>query len=153
MGIFFIWGVFAAQNETMAVEVNIFAQYTPEDTISIEVPDFIFLGDVNEGDSTIKSRIYVNNTGTVDVTITPRLADSGDEIFQNLYFQNRQSGNNSQIYRIGDYSFSILKPSAINGKRSEYFYMWLDLANFNDDITEDLIGQRSEVIFMALPKE
>lgn len=144
--------IFAAQNETMVVEANIIAELTPQDVISIEVPDYIFLGDVNERDSSDKARIYVNNTGTVDVTITPILDDATDDIFQYLYFQNRQTGNNSQVYNIGEYSFSIAKPSTLDGKRSEYFYMWLNLTDYSDDITQDIIGQTGQITFIALPK-
>lgn len=152
MLVFYACYAFAAQNETMFVEANILAESIPQDLISIEVPDYIFLGDVNEHDSSDKAKIYVNNTGTVDVTITPQLADPNDEIFQNLYFQNRQTGNNSRVYQIGQYSFDILKPSSAGGKRSEYFYMWLDLTDYPDDITEDLLGQKTEIVFIALPQ-
>lgn len=150
--ILFSYPVIADQNETMTVEVNVIAELIPQDTISIEVPDYVFLGSINEGDSTDKAKIYVNNTGTVDVTITPQLVNQNDEIFQNLYFQNRQTGNNSIIHQIGDYSFNIAKPSAINGKRAEYMYMWLDLATYNKDIIEDLLGKKTDILFIATPQ-
>ena len=73
--------------------------------VPIEVPDYIFLGNVSKGEETDKAKIYVNNTGNVNVTITPQLKDLSDEIFRNLYFQNRQTGNNSAIRRIGNYNF------------------------------------------------
>ena len=151
----FIVGVFsfyvsAGQNESAIVEANVFAVSSPEDLVSIEVPDYIFLGNVSEGEVGDKIRVYVNNTGSVDVTITPELKNSGDDVFENLYFQNRQSGNNSVIYIIGDYSFDIAKPSS-SGVRSEYFWMWLDLSEVNG-ITEDRIGEDEEIIFVALPK-
>jgi len=146
--ILFSYPVLAEQNETMTVEVNIIAEFIPEDIISIEVPDYVFLGSVNEGDSTDNAKIYVNNSGTVDITITPQLANPNDEIFQNLYFKNTLAGNKSKI---GDYSFNIAKPSTLGGKRAEYMYMWLDLATYNKDITQDLIGEKTDILFIATP--
>ena len=147
----FSFYVSAGQNETMTVEANIFAEEIYQDIISIEVPDYIFLGNVSKGEETDKAKIYVNNTGNVNVTITPQLKDLSDEIFRNLYFQNRQTGNNSAIRRIGNYNFNIEKPSA-GGKRSEYFYMWLDLTDFEESIIENRMGERAEITFIALPQ-
>ena len=141
----------AAQNDTMIVEVNILAPEIPNNTVSIEVPDYLFMEDIMVGESTDKFRIDVNNTGNVNITVTPLLQDLNDEIFSNLYFQNRQSGNNSQEYMLGDYSFNISKPSTPGGKRSEYFWMWLDLTNFEGNIEEDIIGRRADLLFIALP--
>ena len=152
MAILSLEGIFAAQNETMIVEADIYAEVIPEDVISIEVPDYVFLGEVNESEESDKAKIYVNNTGTVNVTITPQLVNQGNKIFQNLYFQNRMRGNNSVIFKIGDYSLNIAKPSSIGGKRSEYFYMWLDLSSYNEDITYNLIGEQEELLFVALPQ-
>jgi hypothetical protein len=142
----------AGQNETMTIEVNVLVPEIPPDTISIEVPDYLFMDDVMVGESTDKFQIYVNNTGNVDITITPTLVDSDDSIFSNLYFQNRKTGNNSQEYNIGDYKFDILKPSEVGAKRTEYFWMWLDLTNFNENIGEDIIGEKTDITFIALPK-
>src|SRR3989344_7912271 len=74
----FSFYVSAGQNETMTVEANIFAEEIYQDIISIEVPDYIFLGNVSKGEETEKAKIYVNNTGNVNVTITPQLKDLSD---------------------------------------------------------------------------
>ena len=146
--VLFIVPFISAQNKTMQVEVNLIANQVP-DMISIEVPDHIFLGDVTKGEATDKSQIYVNNTGNVGIKITPQLSNA-DEIFSNLYFQSRQSGNNSVEYKIGDYNFNITKPSA-GGKKSEYFWMWLDLTDYDQDIEQTRMGLTGDVVFVALP--
>lgn len=140
--------VSAAQNETMTVEVNVVVE---EEIVSIEVPDYLFMENISAGESTDKFRIDVNNTGNVDISVTPLLQDSNEEIFSYLYFQNRQSGNYSQEYLIGNYSFDIDKPSSPGGKRSEYCWMWLDLSDFNGEIGQNRI-ETTDILFVALPK-
>lgn len=145
--------VLAGQNETMVVEANIFADPVLEDVISIEVPDYVFLGNVSRGEKTEKIRINVNNTGTVNITVTPELNNPLDKIFSNIYCQSRQTGNYSTIYKIGSYSFDIEAPSSLGGKRSEYFYMWLNLTDYEESIPNDMIGEREQITFVALPKD
>lgn len=143
--------VSSGQNETTTVEINLLSNQ-PAQIISIEVPDYIFLGNVTKGEETDKYQIYLNNSGNVDIRITPQLEEPYDEIFTNLFFQNRQSGNNSAIYKIGEYSFEILKPSTEGGKKSEYFWMWLDLTDFQQNIEQDRMGLTQDVIFTAMPQ-
>ena len=150
VGMFNSMFIFAEQNETMAVEINLISNQASQ-MISIEVPDHVFLGNVTKGDKTDKHRVDVNNTGNVDIIITPLLKETSDGIFSNLYFQSKQS-NSSPISNIGEYSFNISKPSTQGGKRSEYCWMWLDLTDYQEDIEEDRIGLTGDVIFVALPK-
>jgi hypothetical protein len=143
--------IYAAQNDTMVVEVNVLAPEIPSNTVSIEVPDYLFMDNISVGESTDKFRVEVNNSGNVDIIITPLLQDPDDEIFSNLWFQNRKTGNNSQEYAIGEYSFNITASSTPGGKNDEYFWMWLDLTNFEGNIEEDMIGRRADLLFIALP--
>jgi len=149
---FLVLNISAGQNETMSLEVNVLALEFPADTVSIEVPDYLFMGDIKVGDQTEKFQVYVNNSGNVDIIVTPQLQDPSEEIFSNLYFQDRKTGNSSQEYIIGEYSFDISEPSTEGGKRSEYFWMWLDLTDFNEELEEDTIGKRADIMFIALPK-
>ena len=142
--------VYAQQNDSMIVEVDIFASAPPGDLVGIEVPDHVFLDDITFGEIGNKSQVYVNNTGSVNITITPQLSAS-DAIFSNLYFQSRKTGNNSQEFKIGEYSFNIEKPST-GGKRAEYFWMWLDLSNFSGDTDNDLLAEQEQITFVALPQ-
>src|SRR3989338_3529064 len=139
----------SAANDTLTVEINVLAN-EGSSSISIEVPDSLYMGEINEGGVTDKFQVYINHTGNVNITITPELESPYHSIFNNLYFQDSKTGNNSQEFQIGDYSFSIAKPST-SGKRSEYFWMWLDLAQHTEDIADDKIGVKADIRFIALP--
>jgi hypothetical protein len=140
-GLMFLQFASSAVSDSMVVEANVFAQ-----TISIEVPDHVFLGNVTRGFSADYVRIDMNNTGTTDVKITPQLEDSSEKIFNYTYFARRTT---EDFYRIGNFSINILKPSSIGGKRSEYCYVKLDLTDYPYDINQNLIGYKSNVIFWA----
>lgn len=143
----------AAPNATVEVEADIYAKPTIPDVISIEVPNHVYLGLVNESDCGNKIKVYMNNTGNVNISVTPVLINqSADNIFQNLYFQTRQSGNLSAVKRIGSYSFLMEKPSTEGGKESDYFYMWLDLTDYMTDIKSNMIGKKDNLLFVALPR-
>ena len=102
----------------MVVESNILniGNVSENGTISIQVPDFIDLGNTTEIGASEELRIYVNNTGTGAITVTPRLINYTDDIFQNLYFREyKTSGGNPVIpSQIGNWSFNISAPSGAN---------------------------------------
>ena len=104
--VFLINNSVAQQNATMVVEANILADKTVE-TISIEVSDYVFLGNVSKGEKSEDFKIEINNTGTVNITITPQLKNPSNVIFRNLFFKDRTGDNRSEFYKIGDYSFDI----------------------------------------------
>ncbi len=143
-------------NETMIVEANIlgFANVTEIPEVSIEVPDYIFLGNVTRDEPVSDNkRIDINNTGKVNITVTPQLKDPDEEIFSYLFFRTRQSSSNPELntlYRIGEYSLNIDKPRIGIGK--EYCYIKLDLTDFNGRIDEDLFGYKADIIFLAMPR-
>jgi hypothetical protein len=142
-------------NASMIVEANIigFSEQGPGSGVSIEVPDYIFLGNVTKDEPVSKEfKTSINNTGTVDITVTPLLADSNEAIFSYLYFRSHQTSNGTDVpyERIGDYSLNILKPSTGSTVRKSYCYMILNLTDFNGEIKEDLIGYNAEVIFVAM---
>ena len=148
-------------NETMVVEANIigFANESANVTeVSIEVPDYIFLGDVTPGDPVSEEvGIYINNTGKVNVRISPELKDSDEEIFKYLYFRKQQSTstNNTDLVtfkKIGDYYLDISKPQAGKRYRSGHCYMQLNLTDFDGDIKEDLVGHKADIVFLAMPQ-
>src|SRR3989344_2575665 len=138
--------VVGSDSETMVVEANIYDYITPEPVVSIEVPDYIFLGDVTVGHATNKTKIYVNNTGTVNVTITPQLKDPSEDIFSYLYFERRVADSWEQI---GDFSFGI-NASTTGGKKSDYFYMELDLTDFKGTMDGDMLNHKVNVVFNAM---
>lgn len=138
---------FVLAEERMTVEIDI---QIPQDEVRIEVPDYVDLGEINwtyQSKSQRSDQIYVNNTGTVNVTVTPEL-DGNDEIFENLYFTKRLSGQYYNWTKIGDWSLDIERPSG--SYRSDYFYMILDLTDFNGEINETIIGHTADVVFVAV---
>jgi len=150
-------GAQAETNDSMAVEVNLFGfgneSEVPE--VGIEVPDYVFLGNVSRDDPLSDEKtIQINNTGKTNIIVTPRLRDDGEEIFQWLYFRTmKTSQNHTELtipYKIGDYSVVIEKPSSGNTKRSKNIYMRLNLTEFDGNLREDIIGYQKEIIFFAM---
>lgn len=128
----------------MSVEINIFSP-----TIKIEVPKNISLGNLTKGYSTDRFRVDINNTGTVAVRLTPRLAEGSDRVFRNLMFARRTT---EQFATIGNFSINISKPSDMGRIETEYFYMRLDLSSYDGEIRNDRLGEKTDVIFWAIPQ-
>ena len=143
----------AAGDDVMTVEADILdvGNSSENGTISIQVPDFIDLGNLSEIGASEELKIYVNNTGTGAITVTPRLVNYTDNIFQNLYFREfKTSGGNPVIpIQIGNWSFNISAPAGGESFRSKYFYMQLDLSDAGIDVSSDLIGHQTHVRFFA----
>lgn len=153
-----IFGIVSAagSNVTMTVEANIlgFANKTNVSDVSIEVPEHIFLGNVTKSNPfSDEIKIYINNTGRLPISVTPQLKDNDEIIFSYLSFRTTKTSNGTEVplTRIGNYSLFIDKPSAGSSFRSKYCYMSIDLTNFNGEIKEDLIGYKTDIIFIAMP--
>src|SRR3989338_4803353 len=64
---------------TSIVQANITkAEIIPD--IRIQVPDKIDFRNVSLGDASNELKVYINNTGTKNIMVTPQLADKNDEI-------------------------------------------------------------------------
>ncbi len=137
-------GVVIAQ-ESMTVETDIFV---PEGIISIEVPDYIYVGNLTWGFETETDdvKIYVNNTGTVDVEIIPELANPSEDVFSYLHFAKR-IGDGFSI--IGNWSLNVSAPANYGGYEDEWFYMKLDLSNYEGDFDSDL-NHQAQIDFIAV---
>jgi len=145
----------SALNDTMTVEANIFANAGNNSTIiRVEVPDYLFFGNVTNFGMSEELRVYVNNTGNVDITVTPDLLNSTEVIFSNLYLRKFRTSNGTAVNftRIGDFSFNINRPSSGQTFNDEYFYIMLDLTNNPQNITNNLIGHRTNVKFFAVAR-
>ncbi|MFA4960056.1 MAG: hypothetical protein WC548_00125 [Candidatus Pacearchaeota archaeon] len=146
--IFLIFGCFfVSADEIMTVEANIFKSvFEPE--ISIQVPDYLFFGNLTRGEKSEELKVIVNNTGNVDVIITPTLADFDEEFFNYSYFRLRKTSGNATVpfEKIGDFSFSV------DESDNEYCYMTLDLTDYQKEIESDLIGYRADIKFIAMAK-
>jgi len=144
----------SALTDTMTVEANIFANGNNSGNSSIirvEVPDHLFFGNVSNFDISNELKVYVNNTGNVDIVVTPDLVNRSEVIFSNLYLRKfRTSGGVAVNYtRIGNFSFNVTKPSSGQTFNSEYFYIILDLRNNTQSITSDMINHTTNVRFFA----
>jgi hypothetical protein len=148
----------SSQNNTMIVQANIigFRNNISYEGVGIQVPSFINLGNITvDNPVSDEFKLNINNTGTVDITVTPDLADPDESIFSFLYFRTHKTSNKEAVPfdRIGEYSLNISKPSTGSTVRKAYCYMILNLTDFTGPIRKDLVGYQSEVIFWAMPSE
>ena len=143
-------------NQTMSVGVNLIGFSTNTDEISIEVPDYIDLGNVSKSDPiSDEKRVNINNTGTKDIRITPILKDGEEEIFKWLFFRTQMSDKDGILnisHKIGDYSLDLNKPSTGKAKRSDTIYMKLNLTDFDGVIHEDALDYRTQISFIAVER-
>jgi len=137
----------SADNDIITFEANIIADSTEEPTIRISVPDYINLGNVSVGGKSQEIRVFINNTGSVDVIVTPELMNSSEEIFSYLYFREQKTrtingtSTNVPFSRLGNFR---------NDFNEEDFYTILDLTDFNGNLNNNLIGHRANVKFIAV---
>ncbi len=126
--VFLIFGilfVYAGDTTTFSADINGPTPFVA--VLNVTVPDSVYLGVVKSGTETNKSKVTVINTGNIAVNVTPLLVNSSDSIFANLYFARRAADT---FRRIGN--FSIALPQPANGDtESDYFYVKLDLRNYN----------------------
>lgn len=155
----FVLYLVSALTDTMTVEANILTgtESGANGTIvRVEVPDYLFFGNVSKGGKSEELKVYVNNTGNVDITVMPRLVNSSEEIFSYLYFRKTKTktvnGTSMDVNftRIGDFSFNVTKPASGSSFNDEYFYVILDLTNYDKTISNNLIGHRANVKFVAV---
>lgn len=145
-------------NATMTVEANILGFANASENVSdvsIWVPDHINLGNVTKDDPVSDEvKIYINNTGRLAITVTPQLKDPDENIFSYLFFRTTKTTNGTEVtpQKIGEYSLNIDKPAAGSSYKSKYCYISLDLTNFDGEIKEDLIGYKTDVVFLAMPQ-
>jgi hypothetical protein len=144
-------------NQSMIVEANIFGFGNEDEVpeVGIEVPDYIFLGNVSRDDPVSDEKtINLNNTGKINITVTPRLRSDDEEIFKWLYFRTMKSSTlHPELnihHKIGEYTTDIEKPSSGNTKRAKSIYMQLNLTDFEGNLREDIIGYQKEIIFFAM---
>lgn len=143
----------SALDDTMTVEANIFATGNGSNAtiVRVEVPDYLFFGNVTNFGKSEELKVWVNNTGNVDITVTPDLINQSEVIFGNLYLRKFKTSNGTAVNftRIGSFSFDVNKPSSGQTYNDEYFYIILDLSNNPRTITSDIIGHRTNVKFFA----
>lgn len=138
---------FAGAVDTDIVEFRANILANEPQIVKVSVPDYVFLGSVGKGEQTENVKIYVNNTGNVNVTITPELVNKNDPYFKYIYFQRRVA----EPYRkIGEFKFNISAPKSPKKYEDEYVYAKLDLRSFEGDIQENIQEYKSDVKFVAV---
>ena len=118
-------------------------------SVGIQVPDNVYLGNVTIGGSSVEIRVYVNNTGTANIRVTPQL-NASDTIMSNLYLRKFQTGVQSNYSKIGSFSFNVAKPSSGASFNDEYFYVILNLTNYSGNIGSPLINYEADIKFVAV---
>jgi len=138
-------GVFVSAVDISRFEVNVFKEAV--DMVRISVPDRVVFGNISKGQDSDEFKVDINNTGTVDVTVTPQLVDSGETIFSHLYFKRVLA---NPLTRIGLYSQNVSAPSTQGGSKAAYMYAVLDLRNFTGTISSDMMNHGADIKFMAV---
>jgi hypothetical protein len=133
-----------SENKTVFFEVN-----DIEPVAKIELPNLILLGNITPGYRTNETYISIKNTGTIDLTITPVLINSTDNIFQNLYFSETKTGS---YKKIGNFSMNISKPNIVGGVEEDGVYARVDLTNIDISIPRDRLNHRVQVLFVVMPR-
>lgn len=132
----------STSNETMKVKVDVI-----KSTIGISVPSLIEYGNIAAGYLSERRDLDIINLGNVDVRVTPELDNYNDDIFTHLVFKETLDDPFTQI---GDYYLDIEKPSVVGETRTEGVYMYLDLTNYNDEISQDMENHEANVTFWAV---
>jgi hypothetical protein len=143
--------IFIGANDDMVVEAN-FVNFGElgEEIISIQVPDYIFLGIINKDNPFKESNmIRINNTGTVDTRVTPQLASDASEVFNYTYFRKQKSTTTNDtsltaFHKIGEYEVNV------NKNNHATFYMSLNLTDFNGTLPSNDINLSATIKFTAM---
>ncbi len=134
----------SGDEDVMIVEADVLAT-----TIGIDVPNNVEIGEITKGYISDRQDLDIENTGTTDIIVIPALDEGYDgEIFEYLSFQKTLSDD---LTKIGSFEFEIERPNIIGGTRTERIYMYLDLEEFEEDISADLPGHNTNVTFWAIP--
>lgn len=145
--------VSAVANDTqvMSVEANVLDPLAGTGSIiKIQISNYTFFGNVTQGEMSDEIKIIVNNTGNVDVTVRPEVFNPNNDVFKHLQLRKRKSGNSSTFYPIGQFAINITKPSSEGGVNDDYFYMTLDLTDYETDVEGDQMGRKALLRFVAM---
>ena len=132
-----------ADDAVMVVEADVLASVPNITVVSIEVPDHIFFGEIKKGECSNVQYFKINNTGNVDVNVVPELEYSSEKIFSYLYFSKYSPTNYT---RIGDFDVEIQNRASASMK------VKLDLTDYSEEISQDMIGHKANILFVAMEK-
>lgn len=102
-----------------------------------------------------KSKYYeIRNRGNINITITPKLDEGSDDIFDNIKFSKSISDSLSSWINIGDYSINMAKTSS-DGSWSDWerYAIRLDLMSYlnsGEQVPFDIIDYKKTIRFQIL---
>jgi hypothetical protein len=134
----------AESEDVMIVEADVLVS-----SVGIDVPDNVEFGEIAKGYISDRQDLDIKNTGTTDISVIPLLDESYSEgIFDYITLSELATGD---PIKIGSFEFEIEKPSSIGGTKTQRVYMYLDLTEFEDEITENIPGHNTNITFWAIP--
>ncbi|MEJ2267828.1 MAG: hypothetical protein P8X70_02005 [Nanoarchaeota archaeon] len=119
------------------------------ETIQINVPDYIFLGNITLQDPSYETKygdVYVENTGTEDVIVTPELLPNAEEVFEYISFRNHKTENETDVPFTGINDWNI----SVDSQETEKFYISLDLSDFEGTLESDEVTLNTTIKFVAM---
>ncbi len=135
----------AEDDDIMTVEADVFASI-----VGIDVPSNVEFGEIAKGYRSERQDLDIENTGTTDISVIPALdEDYNENIFDYISFS--ETAADDGLTKIGSFEFEIEKPNTIGGTREERIYMYLDLEEFEGEISSDLPEHNTNVTFWAIP--
>ena len=132
----------AESNTRTTVEANVVAPI-----VRIDVPDYLFFGNVTPGYVSERLKIVVNNTGTTNVKVIPQFEQGADEVFSHLIVAHRVR---EDFVPLEQFTMTIPKPRAVGKSEDDYFYAKLDLKSYNGKVAQDRRA-RAVILFVAVP--
>ena len=88
----------------------------------------------------------INNTGDVDVIVTPKLSSSYNGDFFSYIYVRVTPGNDIDYKVMGEFNITIVSL----GKKCLYFR--LDMSNYNNPVYRDVIGHNTNITINAVPQ-
>lgn len=158
--VFFLWG-FLLINFSSALVQNFTGA---EIDVSVDIPanqewagitlstNSIDFGDINTSNESEYYKVYINNSGNVNITVKPRLESIEDSIFENLYFTYRSPSVHSSYDPIGTWGLNLTRTYNAGQINKDYFYMKLYLKNYNPLVPFDIVDHKNTVIFDIIPR-
>lgn len=134
--------VSAESNTRTVLEAKVVAP-----VVRIDVPDFLFFGNVTPGYVSERVKIVVNNTGTTAVKVIPQFEQGADEVFSHLVVARRVSDD---FVPLEKFTMTIPQPRAVGKSEDDYFYAKLDLKSYQERVTQDRRA-RAAILFVAVP--
>lgn len=134
--------VFVSADDTLQTEADVYAP-----TIGVSVTGMVDFGSLTKGYSSADKAIEVNNTGDVNIVVTPDVTDPHDAIYDNLFFRKTTT---SPLFVVGTFTMTIAKPTVFGGVTKDSAYVRLDLTNYTGTIATDKLNLTSNVVFTAV---